>query len=313
MDRSRRALLAALGTALSASIAGCSGPESDADTAGRTPDRSQPSETPATRTETATRTNAATQTETTAPGPVTLEPGESYATDTGWELTVERVAVQIAVVEYGPTHWDPNWAEEGQFVVADVAVSGEDAPDPADLHVTCRTDAADGSGPVFVAADSNDDDVRQRIGFEVPASPAPAAGAIVWTPDDGPEVRWVLSDDRLATIARPPEFDLREFGVENAPGDEVAVTLTVANTGAGDGTFLAEVGDAAMSDQPELAVEVPAGETRTVTRRVRFQNVWNDGDDEPATVVLRYRETRMERTLEAADGTATDSQTATDR
>lgn len=307
MNRSRRTLLAAFGAALSASVAGCPGTESDADTAEPTAEPTTETSTP----QTTARPNTATQPKTT--GPVTLEPGESYTTESGWELVVENVVVQAAVVEHGPTHWDPRWLDDGQFVVADVAVTGEDAPDPADLHVTCRTDTADESGPIFVAADSNYDDVRQRVGFAVPASPAPADGAIVWTPDDGPQVRWVLSDDRLAAIARPPEFDLREFAVEDAPGDEVAVTLTVANTGTGDGTFLAEVGNAAMSDQPELAVEVSAGETRTVTRRIRFQNVWNDGDDEPATVVLRYRETRLERTLEPADGTATDTQTITDR
>ncbi|MFC7141064.1 hypothetical protein ACFQMA_14665 [Halosimplex aquaticum] len=301
MDRSRRALLAAFGTALSASVAGCPETSGDAATAEPTPDPSQPAETPTAEPDPATRANTTTRTGTSTPAPVTLAPGESYVTADGWDLTVENLAVRRAVVEYGPTHWDPDWADGGQFVVADLVVAGDGAPDPADptdLRVACQTDTTDGTGRTFVVADSNADDIRQRLGFTVPASPAPAEGAIVWSPADGPEVRWALPDPLLAEIARLPEFDLRGFEVENVPGDEIAVTLTVANVGVGDGTFLAEVGHAAMSDQPELTVEVPAGETRTVTRRVPFQNVWNDSDDEPATVVLRYREKRLERTVE---------------
>ncbi|MFB6141255.1 MAG: hypothetical protein ABEJ26_12580 [Halosimplex sp.] len=78
------------------------------------------------------------------------------------------------------------------------------------------------------------------------------------------------------------------------------MTLTVANGGEGDGVFLAEVGDPAMSDQPEVAFAVPAGETRTATRRVR---VHAEGD-EAATVVLRWRGVRLERTLRAETATA---------
>lgn len=281
MNPSRRAVLSALGTALSASLAGCPETENGTGTSEPTPRPMQ------------SRTSSTTQGEPTTPGPVELDPGDSYTTDAGWSLTVDDVAVRIAVVDTGTTHPDPVWAEDGQFVVADFTVEGSDAPDPANLNVTCRVDTGDALGWTYVDADGPRDERRQRIGFEVPSSPAPTAGAVVWTPDQGPDVRWTLSEATLTSLAQPPEFDLQSFSVADAPGDEVDATLTVANVGDGDGVFLAEVGPAAMSDQGEVEFAVPAGETRTVTRRVRAESP-NDG---PTRVVLQWRDTKIERTI----------------
>lgn len=308
MSPSRRVLLAAFGAALAAPVAGCSESDSTADEQSPTAEPSPTPEPTRTGRTTGTASVAGSPASTgTASGPVTLDPGEAYATDAGWSVAVENLAVRASVVEHGPTHWDPRWTEGGQFVAADLVVRGDGGPDPADLPVACRTDTVDGAGRVFVAADSNRDDRRQRVAFPVPASPEPTDGAVVWTPEAGPEVRWRLPDAVLAAVARPPAFELREFAVEHAPGDEVDVTLTVANAGEGDGTFLAEVGAAAMSDQGEVTVDVSAGETRTVTRRVYVET---DAADE-TTVVLRWRGETLERTVGPA-ATATDPGSATD-
>lgn len=223
--------------------------------------------------------------------PVSLAPGESFETADGWSLTVELVGVQIAVVRAGTVHSDPVYGDDEQYVVADVAT--DDGPDPADLNVFVRTDTQDRSNRRYVRADSNVADLRQRFGYAVPVSPAPSDGAVVWEPDDERGVRWELPADLLDQIARPPAFDLQGFEAEDAPGDEVEVTLTVANTGEGDGTFVAEVGDAEVSDQPEVFVDVPAGETVTVERRA-----WAAFVNDEVTVVVRWRGERLERTVD---------------
>lgn len=289
MNRSRRAALRTLGIALSASLAGCLGTEN-----GR-----------ASTTQLTSETKTPRKSEATTPGPVELDPDDSYSTDASWSLTVDDVAVRIAVVDTGTIHPDPVWAEDGQFVVADFTVEGRDAPDPANLNVTCRVDTGDALGWTYVDADGPRDESSQPIGFEVPSSPAPTAGAIVWAPDEGPEVRWTLSEATLANLARLPEFELKSFSVADAPGDEVDATLTVANVGDGDGVFLAEVGAGAMSDQPEVEIAVPAGETRTVTRRVLAGSP-NGG---PTRVVLRWRDTKIERTVEPSETTTATAQT----
>ncbi|MFB6141254.1 MAG: hypothetical protein ABEJ26_12575 [Halosimplex sp.] len=227
MNRSRRALLAALGAAVVTPVAGCSDAESGPATAPETPTHARSATGAQTASPARSRTGSATPTETaTRPGTagtelVVLSPGESYAASGGWSLTVEHVAVANAVVEFGTTHPNPRWSEDGQIVAADLVVSGEDAPDPADLRVACRTDVGGTSGRFFVAADSNRDDRRQRVGFEVPSAPAPSEGAIVWSPEGGPTVRWTLSDAHLAAVARPPDLRLERFAVADAPGDEV--------------------------------------------------------------------------------------------
>jgi len=313
MQRSRRALLAAFGTTLSTAVAGCPG---EADT---TPESTPPpdasTETAAPTAEPPERTGAAASTPTR--GPVVLDPGETHATADGWSLTVAAVEVRVGVVERGTTHPDPRWGEGSQFVTATLRASGDGAPDPAELGLTCRTDTATVTRAIPVVPEADEEDPGAHLAFEVPTDPAPSAGALVWSPADGPEVRWTLTDDHLDAIARPPAFDLESFRVADAPGEAVAATLTVANRGDGDGVFLAEVGNAALSDQGEVRVAVPAGERRTATRRIPAGTADDGG---PQTYVLRWRETVIERTIDESEPTATtaeedestDAETATD-
>lgn len=211
-------------------------------------------------------------------------------------MTVENAAVRNAVVERGGVHSDPAYAD-GQFVVADVTVEGDGAPDLSAANVFVRTDTLRRSERRDVVGERdgdharNADRVRRRFAFPVPVSPAPAEGVVVWRSETGPTVRWTLPAALLDAVARPPAFDLRGFEATDVSGDEIEVTLTVANAGSGDGTFLAEVGDAALSDRPEVSVDVPAGETVTATRRVSAF-----GDSDEPTVVLRWRDERLERT-----------------
>lgn len=227
-------------------------------------------------------------------GSASLAPGETYETGRGWSLTVGTVRVRDGVVAVGSTHPDPLYADEGeQFVVADATVAGDGAPDPGDLDLFAETDTRQESRGRYVRTDPDERGRRQRYAFPVPASPRPEEGAVVWRPPDADPVRWTLPETVLNAVAAPPRFELHEFEVDDAPGDDVEVKLTVGNTGEGDGLFLAEVGHAAVSDQPEVRVGVAVGEIVTARRRV-----WApfDGRDE-LPVVLRWRGGTVRRTV----------------
>lgn len=240
-------------------------------------------------------TTASESTPTSTPSQVSLAVGEPYRTADSWTVTVENVSVQASIVEFRSAHPAPVYTDEGQFVTADVVVDDVtgNAPDPAGLRIFVRTPTLDRSTRRYVAAKTNEDDVRQRVGFPVPLSAPPRAGAIVWVPDTGPTVRWQLPARTLQAIPKAPKFRLRAFGVKDIAGDMVEVTLTVENASEYDGTFRAELGDQAFSDQPEIAVEVPADESVTVTRRILAEF----RDRTEATIVLRWRGGTLRRTV----------------
>lgn len=249
-------------------------------------------------TETATEETPTTSSVTGSPitsnRPASLLPGETYETENDWSVAIETVGVYVSINKFGTVHPDPYYADDAQFVVADAVVSGSNAPDPANLNLFVQTDSLDRSGVTYVAAESNQDDVRQRFGFTVPVSPAPNEGAIVWSRDSERSVRWTLPADVLTAIVEPAEFELHAFDAVDVSGEEVEVLLKVENVGKSDGRFLAEAGNAALSDQPEIAIEVPRGETVATTRQVnaRFR------DEDEMTVVLRWRDTVLERTIQ---------------
>ncbi|MFB6221285.1 MAG: hypothetical protein ABEH90_07580, partial [Halolamina sp.] len=108
-----------------------------------------------------------------------------------------------------------------------------------------------------------------------------------------PDVRWELSADVRSAISNPPRFEVRDFAAKDVPGDEIEISVTVSNNGERDGRFLAEAGDTEMSDQPEIEVAVPAGETVSATRRV----LASFRDREEVTVVLRWGGEERTRTV----------------
>ncbi|MFB6156381.1 MAG: hypothetical protein ABEJ34_00880 [Haloferacaceae archaeon] len=198
-------------------------------------------------------------------------------------------------MEFGAAHPDPRWRDGAQFVVADAVVDGDGAPDPAELNLSVRTDTLDRSDRYYVRAEDNEDDRRQRFGFPVPTDPAPSRAWIVWRPEEGPTVRWPLGDDRVAALGAAPTFAVESFETPKTavPDGDFEVTVTVRNEGDRDGTFLAEAGSAAISDQPEVAVEVPVGETGTGTATVDAYF----GDREEMAVVLRWEDGTIRRTV----------------
>lgn len=272
----RRRLLA-LGTALPLGVGGCLGaPGGDGRPDGATTDDPTPP----------------------SDGPVRRAPGERHATADGWSLTVSVVGVRHGVVRFGTVHSDPLWESGAQFVVADAVVDGDGAPAPADLRLFARTDTLDRSDRHYVHAGRTAGAGRQRFGFPVPTDPAPARAAVVWRPDEGPAVRWDLDDASVRALGAAPAFDVESFDAPRtaAPDGEFETTLTVRNDGDRDGRFLAEVGNARASDQPQVAVDVPVGEVVTAAPTVRAH--FDDRGDLP--VVLRWEGGTERRTVRRA-------------
>jgi hypothetical protein len=257
----RRRLLALLAGA--AGLAGC---------AGGTP--GTPTDGPAT---TGTPT-------TTDPGPTALDAGEAY--DAGeWSLTVQNPAARRGVVEFGTTHPDPLLPPDRQFVVVDVAVEG-DGPDPAGACLAARLDERrpfETCRRHYVAADRNGtagDRSVQVTALPVPLDVGDAGEAsVVWRRDAGDEAVWRLPGSVLADLSAPPAFEVRSFTVPETarPETEFEATVAVANAGARDGVFVGELGTAALSDQPDFELPVPAGETVETTRAV--EPFFSDGAD----------------------------------
>lgn len=135
----------------------------------------------------------------------------------------------------------------------------------------------------------------QRFGFPVSADPGPSRAGVVWRPDDGPAVRWRLPDDLVGALGGGPAFAVESFDAPRTavPDDEFETTLAVRNEGERNGRFLAEVGNALVSDQPEVTVDVSDGET--VTRHPTVRAHFGDGDE--LAVVLRWEGGTERRTV----------------
>lgn len=258
-----------------------------------TPGTATPSPTPA---ETPTRTGT--------PATIRLSPGETYETDAGWTVTVRGIRVQRYVVQHGTAHPKQRWRPRAQFATAAVAVAGTDDRGPTDLDLAAETDVTAGRSDRLLLAGDGTAAGTERFGFPVPFSPAPSSGGIVWRRADTPAVRWEFGPDHVDALARPPAFEVRGFDLPDgaADGDRVPATVTVANVGDRDGTFRAGLGNAAMSAQPLVAVDVPAGERVEHTHELRAR--FRDGAE--LTVVLRWHDwwdpTQLERTVRRDTG-----------
>jgi hypothetical protein len=262
---SRRALLGALATL---PLTGCLGNSSPGTATSATPTDSPTTD----RTPTM---SPASQSE-----PIIRQPGEAYETD-NIAVTIEKLAVRHGMVKFGSVHPDPIWKDGSQFVLASVVVEGDE--DPANLDVTVTADTLDERPDRYYGFVPDTPESVQPLGFAVPTAPAPSNVAIVW---HGPrEVRWPLPDELVTKLGRAPDFSLEGFKVPESasPGTSLDVSLEVANSGTREGRFLAELGDAALSDQPEIEVPVPAGETVTDTQSVDAH--FTEGE---MTVLLRW-------------------------
>lgn len=233
---------------------------------------------------------------TTTDGPTGDDTDESDATGTSsgdvQERTVNLVSARTSraiVTLLAGVHPSVSADPDRQYVVVELEVSGEDAQSAAEDACVLRVDD-DVVEPVRESVQPFTDGVHLAFALELDVDPAAVALAWVGSTET---VEFSLSDSLVSSLANPPEFEVRSFEVPGtADGDEVAVSFTVANVGAGDGEFLAELGSRAVSDQGELRVEVAAGETKTVTRSVGLVPSVDE-----QVVVLDWGSGSMERTV----------------
>jgi hypothetical protein len=182
-----------------------------------------------------------------------------------------------------------------QYVVVELEVSGDDPQQAARDACELRVDH-DPVQPVGETVQPFTDGVH--LAFSLPLDVAPEEVSLAWVGAVETPV-FPLTHSLAGSLANPPEFEVRSFDVPaRADGDEVAVSFTVANVGEGDGEFLAELGSRAISDQGELRVEVPAGQTVTVTRSVGLVPSANE-----QVVVLDWGSAKLERTVSVSTTT----------
>lgn len=200
-----------------------------------------------------------------SPEEVTLSPGESHQAADGRSVTVESVGVRNALFhDAGDARWVVG-SEGTQFVV--IAGSLGDGLFDLELDET-RYDPADEVDGVDVERIRID---GRRVGGEgtdyrivpVPRSLGPRQGAVVLPQDDGPDLRWTLSDGLLERIDDPPTFDVGDFETErNRDAETIGVSFSVTRTGGRPEPFRVAVESVAESIAGRgVALETPAGET----------------------------------------------------
>lgn len=286
----RRHFLAALGASLP--VAGCAG--TDPSTAPTSEERTATPPDEGTTTAPSTEGTAATSAPTA--NPETLALGDSFEAPGGATATVHDVRVRRAVFTLG-VHTDPHYRPDEQFVVADVSSSDRDPLSRFAIETDGdRRDA--GANDALVSPFG--DPTGELLGFRVPAPLEIERGAVVWTGPDGSTAVWPVDSDAVDALAHPPAFEVREFSVpeEVERGSAFDATLTVANDGSGDGEFRAELGATTISDTPELAVEVAAGETVTTNPTI---DPYYPEDADELPVVLNWDADRLERTAKITD------------
>lgn len=240
------------------------------------------------RTGTTTRRSTTTDA-TTTDGDGDASLGSSHDVDGRSVQLVSARTARAFVTLLSSTHPSVTADADRQYVVVELDVSGEDAQSVAADACVLRVD-----GDVVLPVDEPVPPFTDGVylAFALSLDIDPESVSLAWRGTTG-TVEFTLSERVAATVAAPPAFEVRSFDVPaRADGDAVEVSFAVANVGESDGEFLAELGTRALSDQGELRVAVPAGETTTVTRSVGL--VPSVGEQ---TILLDWGSGSMERSV----------------
>lgn len=141
--------------------------------------------------------------------------------------------------------------------------------------------------------------------FELPTNRNESSMSVQLQSDgiDQPRATWTLSPGLLQQATDRATFDV---SVEEAPSqvsEDAAspITFRVTNTGTRDGTFRATWGVTSASHQAPIEESIPAGESKTVKRYVRFRPDWVrhlSGDESEVSHTLDYGSDTVEVTTE---------------
>jgi hypothetical protein len=103
----------------------------------------------------------------------------------------------------------------------------------------------------------------------------------------------------IQQLNSPPVFKVVSFTVPETvkPFVEFDVTVEVENTGAGGGTFVAELGLASRSDQSTFRLGVPKNERVTGSEQKQIQG--DPGEQE--TMILNWGLGQLERTIDIVE------------
>lgn len=281
---SRRSVLQSIGAVAVSGLAGCSAAEQPADSTTRD-----------TSTAGSTTTTTATTTATT-PEQTSLSLGEQATVDSG-RVSVQEARVQRSVVVYDVSHHTGVVAaDDSLFLVASIATQADVSAGTVRGSMELVVDG-DEQPPIDDVLPPGEETIN--VAFRLPIGLDARELALDWRDEDGVVASWSLPDRVRQQLGTPPEFEVRSFEVpESVPAfTEFDVTVTVRNTGSGDGTFRAELGLASRSDGDIVETEVEAGETGTIVEELLVQG--EPGDVE--TTILDWGQGRIERPIEIAD------------
>jgi hypothetical protein len=279
MERTRRATLATL---CSLAGAGCLGAANPGDT-----------------------DEATTRTTTTTEGTTT------ETTETTVDVSVSDVAVSPAVVAYNsPDSVGVDGDRGTQVVVATVAAAESPSPDAGVFALEAdgtRYGPAEGVGGMagnlwdygepYGEADSG------WVAFVVPKPLE--AGRVALTRPGGEHTLSAAARERLA---RPPTtFEVEEFAApaEVRPGEDATLTVTVANVGDADGTWVGALNrsgpSVAYTPETSASLAVPAGETATWTHTNTPDDRYTDEPEGTMEFRLRWRDSSRSRSVVVTD------------
>jgi hypothetical protein len=224
-------------------------------------------ETSSADTPTGTDTQTDTPTATPASEATTTSEGRDRRVSVGQTVTVEDTSITVknprvrkAVVIEGMAHTRVI-ATEGQFVVVDVLIDGEQPEEVTNLDLWSSVDGEQLSGS---------DPLPSLIGkpeaypFSFPAEHHEEA-AILHTGENS-RIYWSLPATVRDTLAREPKFTVPELEVLNHNG-QLELNMTVANEGERDGVFKTRVSLDGFSGGSIVEFPVAAGESHTYTGR----------------------------------------------
>lgn len=245
--------------------------------------------------------DSATGATTTSPADrTTTEPTTTAPTTASYDASVSRTAVTPGLVARNSPDSITVYGSRGeQYVLAEVTVQGDRPPgDAFALHTDAgafpATTEFGGYGPELYGRGRRYGDEATGWLAVVPPKPVETdRAALTW-----PGGEFQLPDGAVRRLARPPTtFETRSLEAPDSVAADADVTLsvTVANTGSADGTWVAALNrsgpSVAVIPETTASLQVPAGETREWTYTNTAADRYGDGDRMELRLVTRNGDT----------------------